>query len=285
MLDCCCNQNFIILSSTLFSFDCVIVNIYAPNDSTNMRKVWGILTRLKPLYDKPWCLVGDFNEIMNISKRKGCYKRDRGMCDFNDLIDNLEVCDIHMIERKFTLCNSQEGERWSRIDRFLLSPKWVQNCNFKLWGLLRRLSVHCPTLLMGDDRDWDPKLFRFLNAWSLHPNFKYLVESTWAETIVQGWIGFKCLRKLKAFKLALKEWNIEVFGNVEFREMVEWVWLQKSRVNSALKGDKNMKFFHIMAASRNNRNALCALCSLNVNRVIREDPEEIRAEVFQHFRN
>lgn len=197
----------------------------------------------------------------------------------------------------------------------------MQNCNFKLWGLLRRLSVHCPTLLMGDDRDWDPKLFRFLNAWSLHPNFKYLVESTWAETIVQGWIGFKCLRKLKAFKLALKEWNIEVFGNVEFKlklleqelhlldlvaeerpltaieldnrretkgkswkltKMVEWVWLQKSRVNSALKGDKNMKFFHIMAASGNNRNALC---SLNVNRVIREDPEEIRAEVFQHFRN
>lgn len=111
MLDCCCNQNFIILSSIRFSFDCVIVNIYASNDSTNMRKVWGILTRLKPLYDKPWCLVGDFNEIMNISKRKGCYKRDRGMCDFNDLIDNLEVCDIHMIERKFTLCNSQEGER------------------------------------------------------------------------------------------------------------------------------------------------------------------------------
>ncbi|XP_028109689.1 uncharacterized protein LOC114308322 [Camellia sinensis] len=216
MVDCCCNHNFIILSGTLFNnLDCVVVNIYAPNDSTIRRNVWDILTRLKSLYDKPWCLGGDFNEIRNISERKGCCRRDRGMCDFNDFIDNLEVCDMHMMGRKFTWCNSQEDERWSRIDRFLLSSEWVQNFNFKLWGLPRRWSDHCPILLMEDDREWGPKPFRFLNAWSLHPQFKSLVDNTWPETIVQGWASFKCLRKLKALKLVLKQWNIEVFGNVE----------------------------------------------------------------------
>ncbi|XP_028104621.1 uncharacterized protein LOC114303668 [Camellia sinensis] len=259
--------------------------------------------------------------VRNISERNGCYRRDRGIRDFNDFIDNLEVCDMHMMGRKFTWCNSQEGERWSRIDRFLLTPEWVQNFNFKLWGLPRRWSDHCPILLMEDDREWGPKPFRFLNAWSLHPQFKSLVDNTWAETIVQGWVGFKCLRKLKALKLVLKQWNIEVFGNVESKlkllewelhlldltaedrpltvlelarrreakgevwkltKMVEGVWFQKSRVNWALKGDKNTKFFHILAASRNSRNALC---SLNVNGTIKEDPEEIRAEMLQHFRN
>ncbi|XP_028095305.1 uncharacterized protein LOC114295281 [Camellia sinensis] len=63
--------------------------------------------------------------------------------------------------------------------------------------------------------------------------------------------------------------------------MVEWVWLQKSRVNWVLKGDKNTKFFHVMAASRNNRNALC---SLSVNGVIKENPADIRAEVLLHYR-
>ncbi|KAL7183710.1 hypothetical protein ACSBR2_025985 [Camellia fascicularis] len=120
-----------------------------------------------------------------------------------------------MLERKFTWCNSQADEKWSRIDRFLLSPEWMNKFNFKLWGLPRRVSDHCPILLMEDERDWSPKPFKFINAWTLHPSFFAFVEKVWNETIVEGWSGFKCLRKFKALKLALKQWNVEVFGNVE----------------------------------------------------------------------
>ncbi|XP_028078457.1 uncharacterized protein LOC114280307 [Camellia sinensis] len=98
--------------------------------------------------------------------------------------------------------------------------------------------------------------------------------------MLNGWAGFKCLKKLQALKATLKQWNNDVFGNVEFKlkqveeelhaldllakeralsssqaarrreakgeawkmsKMVEWVWLQKSRLNWANKGDKNMK--------------------------------------------
>ena len=96
---------------------------------------------------------GDFNEIMCVSERKGCSSRDRGMREFNELIDNLEVCDISMMGKKFTLCNSQEGEKWSRIDTFLFSLEWMHKFNFILWRLPRRISDHCPILLMEDERD------------------------------------------------------------------------------------------------------------------------------------
>lgn len=211
-MDCCCTKNFIILSGTLyFSFECVVVNVYGPNDSTSRRRVWDSLVRMSLLYEKPWCLGGDFNEVRFISERKGCSRRDKGMREFNELIDNLEVCDIPMLGRKFTCCNSQVDEKWSRIDRFLLSPEWMKKFNF----IPRRVSDHCPILLMEDERDWGPKSFRFINAWTLHPSFFAFVEKVWKETIVEGWSGFKCLRKLKALKLALKQWNVEVFGNVE----------------------------------------------------------------------
>lgn len=58
--------------------------------------------------------------------------------------------------------------------------------------------------------------------------------------------------------------------------------MQKSKAIWELKGDRNTKFFHILVSSKNNRNALC---SINVNGVVKEEPEDIRAEVFQHFRN
>ncbi|XP_028121376.1 uncharacterized protein LOC114318641 [Camellia sinensis] len=191
------------------------------------------------------------------------------MREFNELIDNLEVADLPMMGRKFTWCNSQEGEKWSRIDRFLLSPEWLQMFNFKLWGLPRKVSDHCPILLMEDERDWGPTPFRFLNAWTLHPKFRSFVENTWLEANVVGWAGFKCLQKLKILKLALKQWAKEVFGDVEHKlnqveeeihaldisaeerplsmaeqarrreakgvawklsKMVEWAWIQKSRI-------------------------------------------------------
>ncbi|XP_028089327.1 uncharacterized protein LOC114289760 [Camellia sinensis] len=192
--------------------------------------------------------------------------------------------------------------------------------NFKLWGLPRKVSDHCPTLLMEDERDWGSTPFRFLNAWTLHPKFRPFVENTWLEANMMEWAGFKCLQKLKILKMALKQWDKEVFGDVEHKlnqveekihaldlsaeerplskveqakrrkakgvawklsKMVEWAWLQKSRITWSTQGDKNTKFFHIMASSRRTKNSLC---SIVVNGIVKEDPVEVRAAV-QHFIN
>lgn len=66
-----------------------------------------------------------------------------------------------MLGRKFTWCNTLEGKKWSRIDRFLLSPEWLVTYKLKLWGLPRTISDHCPLLLMEDGRDWGPNLSSF----------------------------------------------------------------------------------------------------------------------------
>ncbi|KAL7185264.1 hypothetical protein ACSBR2_027234 [Camellia fascicularis] len=77
-------------------------------------------------------MAGDFNEIRHISERVGCSRRDRGMKHLNDFIGNSELHDLPLHGRKYTWCNAQESEKWSRIDRVLLSPEWLINFSMKL---------------------------------------------------------------------------------------------------------------------------------------------------------
>ncbi|XP_028056993.1 uncharacterized protein LOC114260985 [Camellia sinensis] len=265
------------------------VNLYAPNAVGQRGKLWESLLKLKEEFPNPWCLGIDFNEIRNIGERKRCSRRDKGIKELNEFIDKSEVNDLPQLGRRYTWCNSREWEKWSRIDRVLVEPKWLESFNQKLWGLPRALSDHSPLLLIEDERDWIPRPFRFLNAWTLHPNFLPFVEKLWKEHDVEGWARFRLFKKMTEFKLFLKQWNSEVFGNVntklkqakdelhkidlvvEEREleeaektrrrevsdeicrlyrMVGWMWLQKSRLNWGLKEDKNSRYFHVVVNCR-----------------------------------
>ncbi|XP_028107655.1 uncharacterized protein LOC114306583 [Camellia sinensis] len=101
--ECCRNKKFILLSGTFHkSFECAILNIYAPNDVVKRGNLWEILLNLKSNFSKPWCLSGDFNEIRNVAERVEYLRRDRGMKDFNEFIDRCEVTEIQMLGKKYT---------------------------------------------------------------------------------------------------------------------------------------------------------------------------------------
>ncbi|KAL7171376.1 hypothetical protein ACSBR2_036097 [Camellia fascicularis] len=104
---------------------------WTSNEVLKRRQLWVSLVKLKYTFVSPWFVGGDFNEVRVMSERKGCLRRDRGMKDFNDLIDNLELLAIPMIGRTFTWCNALVGDRWNRIDRFLIDHRWLEKFSFK----------------------------------------------------------------------------------------------------------------------------------------------------------
>ncbi|KAL7252048.1 hypothetical protein ACSBR1_013825 [Camellia fascicularis] len=250
----CCSRNFIVLAGKINSeFEGVLVNLYAPNNVVKRRDLWDLVIRIRPLFPKPWCIGGDFNEIRCMSERIGCSRRNVGMQDFNEFIDKLEGVKLSMLGRRFTWSNSSDNGKWSCIDRFILDSDWLAVFNFKCWGLPRSVSDHCPIIMKEDSRDWGPKPFRFMNCWVLHSGFLPMVEKVWIEA-----------------EKHLKEWNVSVFGiltsqlklveeefiqldllakstellaaelsrKAELRELIwklskraEWFWLQKSRQN------------------------------------------------------
>lgn len=99
-------------------------NIYGPNEVVARRTLWAELLAIKTNSIVPWSLGGDFNEIKDITERVGCLRMERGMRDFVEFINNMELVDIPMIERKFTWTNYQYHTILSWLDRFLLSQQW-----------------------------------------------------------------------------------------------------------------------------------------------------------------
>lgn len=68
---CCSSRNFIILAGKLLpDFNCVFINVYAPNDVALRGIVWNSLRNLKSQFSHPWCLGRDFNEIRSLGERK-----------------------------------------------------------------------------------------------------------------------------------------------------------------------------------------------------------------------
>ncbi|GLT31256.1 hypothetical protein SLA2020_342000 [Shorea laevis] len=194
-----------------------------------------------------------------------------------------------------------------------LGGDWVQQ------GLKRNISDHCAIVLKTRTADWGPRPFRVLDAWLLHPDFKKIIKEKWSEMEVDGFAGYKCKQKLKGLKEFLKDWNRDVFGDMEAQyeqavkqvEQVDmkneefeldefeilqrqegfqkiWdimrkrevIWKQKSRSNWVRVGDANTRFFHRVANGRKAQNQIAGLlCDGNWV----EEPTLIKNEVVNYF--
>lgn len=135
----------------------------------------------------------------------------------------------------------------------------------------------------------------------------------------QGWAAFRISKKQKDMKDALKTWGKVEFGSIQWKldqvekqlhdidlkaesgplqqeesikrrelkskmwklgRQLEWMWLQKSRVQWHLKGDRNTNYFHRMANFRQRSNSLN---SIIINDVLIEDPINVKQEVHNFF--
>ena len=80
--------------------------------------------------------------------------------------------------------------------------------------LPKPVSNHFPILLDGGGVRRGPMPFRFKNMW-LKECFKVKLQAWWESLNFSGTTSFVLVAKLKALKPLLREWNKNVFGNVE----------------------------------------------------------------------
>ncbi|PNY14484.1 cysteine-rich receptor-like protein kinase, partial [Trifolium pratense] len=248
------------------------------------------------------------------------YATTSEMVEFDSFLTELQLEDCPIIGRNFTWFHPN-GVAMSRFDRVLISSVWSEMWpNPHVRVLSRDVSDHCPLVLKYDASNWGPKPFRLNNFWLHNKKFKELVEKTWREHIVSGWMGFILKERFKGLKVTIKQWNQQVLGDSEeikrklileimtldqksevtglsqqevavrknkfddllcILKSIDAAIFQRSRSKWLKAGDANTAYFHSRVKMRRRRNGMVALLTLTG---WAEGPANVRAAAVNFFR-
>ncbi|XP_016192510.1 uncharacterized protein LOC107633388 [Arachis ipaensis] len=84
------------------SFNCVFVLVYDAHDRDEEIKVWEELSYIVGLCQVLCCFMGDFNEIVDVEERRGTTGLTRSTEDFKFWIQDMNLVDLPLTDRKFT---------------------------------------------------------------------------------------------------------------------------------------------------------------------------------------
>lgn len=296
-------------------------SVYGPNCPRQRSFFWEELGFLFGFCGPNWCLGGDFNAIRSPDEKLGGSSLTASMRGFDSFIRECFLRDIPLSNARFTWSASRIHTVASRLDRFLFTNSWEDAFpDLVQETLYRPVSDHFPVVLESCKLRWGPTPFRFENMWLGHHSFLPLVKEIWNSSSVEGWEGFKIMRKLKTLKENLKEWNKSIFGDIyvkkeellkeihsldrleldnfltednrvrrhklriELNEILlreETSRRQKMRIQWARDGDANSKLFHRMASGRR-RKSLIKELELENGCVVR-DVEVIASEITRFY--
>jgi exonuclease III len=298
----------------------LMISIYAPQPRTEKRLLWNYIMSLVNRWQGDSIVMGDFNEVRSADERMGSVFNIQGATEFNDFISNSELVDIQLEGYSFTWSHPSASkmsklDRFLVTEGVIsLFPHISAIC------LDRHLSDHRPILLRDVIADYGATPFRLYHSWLTLSGFEQLVIHTWNSTVLEdsnGMVRFK--KKLQALKKVIREWvaiykrgktsrrndiklNLSVIdkqleqGRVNDDILLSRMGLmkqlldsnssdaldnlQKAKIQWAIEGDENSKFFHGVI---NRKRANLAIRGVMVDGEWVDDPPRVKVEFCSHF--
>lgn len=149
------------------------------------RDSWRLLRQLSNSSSLPWCIMGDFNDMLNLEDKCGRCEHPQYLFDgFRETIRDYNLFDLPLEGYPFTWwCRrGSDNAVEERIDRAMVSPSWSALFpNAKLSNLIATISDHSPILLNYRDKVFLPstRRFKFENAWLLEDGIDDIVHGSW----------------------------------------------------------------------------------------------------------
>lgn len=281
---------------------------------------WEKMANIAEENTEPWVIMGDLNDILEASEKKGGAPVNSRKCDrFRDRIDKCCLMDVVSQGHRYTWKGPcTRGYMWvfERLDRALCNSAWRMLNEEAFVQVLTRVdfSDHHPLILklnnirsVGNNRP-----FRFESCWLTHPDFRDFVKNKWS--------------KEDQFHLALNnlshnldDWNKNTFGHIKKRKFTildrlggiqrstswnpflerlerqlqeelsevckqeEYLWHQKARTEWIKSGDRNIKFYHLKTTNRRRRNRVCTI--KNDEGIWLDDEVEIQNHVVSFYKD
>lgn len=189
--------------------------MYGPPIPTLRADFWESLTTIGIAFFRPWCLIGDFNALLNQEDKLGGRSvTSSSNSSFQKFINDLGLIDVGFLDHPYTWSNhrSEAAHIQERLDRSFANATWrLQFPHAVVTHLTAIHSDHRHLLFNSNPISHSfPKPFRFEAMWLDHPNTSRIIHIAWAK-------GFSLLSKFKNTKTALKAWNKNIFSNLQHK--------------------------------------------------------------------
>ena len=278
------------------NFEFICTAVYASPRFHKRCVLWNNFKNAASLHDKPWVIVGDFNEVLLEGDKYGgrSISSSRSLL-FKECLDYCSMVDMGFVGPRFTWTNKRNFSALveERINRFFANPSWYAlHPDTRVTHLTRCVSDHCLILLDTNpsNRVFLPRPFKFQNFWLSDLSFPGFVREAWGRARTPR-------ESVESFSRKATNWNKNHFGNIfgkkkrvtarlngiqkaianhlshsllELEKVLhkelntlldqeEELWVQKSRINQLIESDSNTSFHHMSTIVRRRHNKISCI--------------------------
>lgn len=255
---------------------------------------WDFLRFLSTKSQLPWCIFGDFNDLLYSTNKKGRHPHPNNLLNgFKSAIEDCYLAELELKGGCFTWEKSKGTTEWvrERLDRAFASSLW--------WQLFPLCTL---TIFHAVSSDHEPIKLELFNMAVSKKQFRFKFENTWMkeknfhDDVVEFWQSLPAIHllpKLIVVSDYMAKWGRNFFH--KFREKVikqkyiidqlkdredddgiqlyydekeklsdlllheELYWKQRAKTFWLEEGDSNSIFFHASASSRKKTNLIDGL--------------------------
>ncbi|XP_074369830.1 uncharacterized protein LOC141711313 [Apium graveolens] len=171
-------------------------------------EAWNMLRELSVASELPWCILGDFNDIVSLQEKRGGKQQPRRLMEgFWDAIMDSGLHDLGFTGDIFTWERSRGTDKWvqERLDRGMATQQWR---NMFPLGEVTVLEVttsdHLPLMLQLHRKVFEKRRrrFKFENIWIGERECRNIVQEWWRQDGERD-----LMEKIMSCSLKLEEWG------------------------------------------------------------------------------
>lgn len=270
-----------------------LTGYYGQPDRSRRHESWALLRSLKSKSQLPWCILGDFNDILFQSEKRGNTSHPNYLLNgFRSAVEDANLIDLGMSGYEFTWERGAGSDDWveERLDRVMASNDWINlNAGAVVRNILTLNSDHSAlSLQLSSINEIGIFRFRFENAWAKEPDCRDTIATFWADSAtmdlsdrlkecsegLDSWgkkIRTKFKNQMRKLRTELNNlMGLRDAGSVARLKVVRSelgklydqqnsYWKQRAKQFWLESGDSNSRFFHQCANGRRRKNNISKL--------------------------